>query len=80
MSRIVIALGGNALQEPGKPATAEAELSIVDQTCEQIVESIRLGNEVVLTHGNGPQVGRLILQNEYGAALTPQCLSTCAAR
>ena len=71
MSRIVIALGGNALQEPGKPATAEAELSIVDQTCEQIVESIRLGNEVVLTHGNGPQVGRLILQNEYGAALTP---------
>ena len=71
MSRIVIALGGNALQEAGKPATAEAELAVVEKTAAYLADIIEKGYEVVLAHGNGPQVGRIVLQNEYANAITP---------
>ncbi|MDO4572711.1 MAG: carbamate kinase [Clostridia bacterium] len=71
MKRIVIALGGNALQEPGMPATAEAELAVVEKTAAYIAGIIEKGYEVVIAHGNGPQVGRLVLQNEYADAITP---------
>ena len=71
MKRIVIALGGNALQEAGKPATAEAQLAVVEQTSEYIADIIDKGYEVVIAHGNGPQVGRLVLQNEYANSITP---------
>lgn len=71
MERIVLALGGNALQMPGVPATAAAQLAIIDKISEQIAAIIRQGGEVVVTHGNGPQVGRLMLQNEYAASVTP---------
>ena len=51
MSRIVIALGGNAL---GK--TPSEQLSLLSNVAKIIVELIKDGNEIVLTHGNGPQV------------------------
>ena len=56
MKRIVIALGGNALQEAGKPATAESQLEVVEKTSEYIADIIESGYDVVLAHGNGPQV------------------------
>ena len=68
MKRIVIALGGNALQEAGKPATAESQLEVVEKTSEYIADIIESGYDVVLAHGNGPQVGRIVLQNEYASA------------
>ena len=71
MKRIVIALGGNALQEAGKPATAQSQLEVVEKTSEHIADIIEKGYEVVLAHGNGPQVGRIVIQNEYAAAVTP---------
>ena len=71
MNRIVIALGGNALQEAGKPATAAAELEVVEKTAAYIADIISEGYQVVLAHGNGPQVGRIVLQNEYADAITP---------
>ena len=71
MKRIVIALGGNALQEAGKPATAQSQLEVVEKTSEHIADIIEKGYEVVLAHGNGPQVGRIVIQNEYSAAVTP---------
>lgn len=71
MSRIVIALGGNALQESGKPATAQSQLEVVEKTSEYIADIINEGYDVVLAHGNGPQVGRIVLQNEYSADITP---------
>ena len=71
MKRIVIALGGNALQEAGKPATAESQLEVVEKTSEYIADIIESGYDVVLAHGNGPQVGRIVLQNEYASAVTP---------
>ena len=71
MEKIVIALGGNALQAAGKPATAEAQLDVVVETSEYIVDIIEKGYEVIIAHGNGPQVGRIVLQNEAANAVTP---------
>ena len=71
MNKIVIALGGNALAEAGKPATAEAQLEVVEKTSEYIADIIEKGYNVVLAHGNGPQVGRIVIQNEYAASQTP---------
>lgn len=71
MKKIVIALGGNALQEAGKPATAQAQLEVVENTSEYIADIIEAGYNVVLAHGNGPQVGRIVIQNEYASSQTP---------
>lgn len=64
--RIVIALGGNALLERGQPLSAENQLRNVRIAAEQIAKIVP-SNEVVIAHGNGPQVGLLALQ---GAAYT----------
>ena len=71
MEKLVIALGGNALQEGKGPATAEAQLAVVEKTSEYIANIIESGYSVVLAHGNGPQVGRIVLQNEHSTAITP---------
>ncbi len=59
--RIVIALGGNALLRRGEPLTAENQRQNIKAACEQIAK-IHPNNELVITHGNGPQVGLLALQ------------------
>ena len=64
--RIVVALGGNALLRRGEPMTAENQRINVRIAAEQIAK-IQPGNELVVAHGNGPQVGLLALQ---GAAYT----------
>lgn len=71
MKRIVIALGGNALQAEGKEATAESQLEVVKETAVHLAELIEEGYEVVIAHGNGPQVGRIVIQNEYSSEVTP---------
>lgn len=55
MSKIVIALGGNALQRRDSAPTAEAQLEVVRQTCEHIAEISASGYELAIVHGNGPQ-------------------------
>lgn len=69
--RVVIALGGNALQDSGTPATAEAQLEVVKKTCEYIAEISCRGYELAIAHGNGPQVGRIVLASEAAADVTP---------
>ena len=70
--RIVVALGGNAL---GK--TPEEQLELVKETAKQIVKIVEAGHEVVVVHGNGPQVGMINLafdnsyQNDAGTPLMP---------
>src|SRR5512144_58768 len=59
--RIVIALGGNALLQRGQPMTAENQRDNVRIAAERIALVVP-GNEVVIAHGNGPQVGLLALQ------------------
>lgn len=70
--KIVIALGGNAL---GK--TPEEQLQLVKETAHQIVRIVKNGHEVIIVHGNGPQVGMINLafdnayQNKAGTPLMP---------
>lgn len=71
LSKLVIALGGNALQESGTPATAEAQLEVVKKTCEYIAELSCRKYEIAIVHGNGPQVGRIVLASEAAANVTP---------
>jgi carbamate kinase len=61
MKRLVIALGGNALLPKGAKGTAEEQLKAAKKVIKQL-EPILRKNQVVITHGNGPQVGNLLLQ------------------
>ncbi|WP_338547946.1 carbamate kinase [Emergencia sp. JLR.KK010] len=69
--KIVIALGGNALQSGKSEATAQAQLAVVKKTCEYIADISCKGYEIGLVHGNGPQVGRILLASETAKDVTP---------
>ncbi len=71
MEKIVIALGGNALQSKNSAPTAEAQLEVVKQTCERIADISAAGYELALVHGNGPQVGRIVLASETAKDVVP---------
>ncbi|NMT62198.1 carbamate kinase [Marinobacter orientalis] len=66
---VVAALGGNALLRRGEPLTAEAQRANVKIAADSLAEIVRAGHRLVITHGNGPQVGLLALQ---GAAYKPE--------
>lgn len=66
-AKVVIALGGNALQEKGTPPTAEAQLAVIGKTVEHLAELSCRGYEMAVVHGNGPQVGRIVLSQEIAA-------------
>lgn len=69
--KIVVALGGNALQSGKSEATAEAQLAVVKETCERLADLSEKGYEIVVVHGNGPQVGRILLASETAKDVTP---------
>lgn len=69
--KIVIALGGNALQSGKGEATAEAQLAVVRKTCEHIAQISESGYEIAVVHGNGPQVGRIVMASEAAKDVTP---------
>lgn len=63
----VIALGGNALLRAGQKGTIDEQEDNVYETCSHIIELIKSNYNLVITHGNGPQVGNILLQNKAGA-------------
>lgn len=63
MSKIVVALGGNALQK-GKEARADQQEKVAKETIQQLMPLIKQGHQVVIVHGNGPQVGNIVLHEE----------------
>lgn len=70
MRRVVIALGGNAILQRGQKGTYEEQMTNVMKTAKQIVDIILDGDyEVVITHGNGPQVGALLLHMDAGQSV-----------
>lgn len=64
--RLVVALGGNALLKRGEPMTAETQRANVRRAAISLAELIAAGHQIVVTHGNGPQVGLLALQAAAG--------------
>ncbi len=76
----LVAIGGNSLSLPGQPDTFEQRQKIARVTCEGVADIIGLGYRVVLTHGNGPQVGQALLRAEFSQPdLPPKRLDECDA-
>jgi carbamate kinase len=70
--KVVVALGGNAIQSKGEKGTHEESYANVFKTMEAIVPLIKNPKyEVVITHGNGPQVGSMLIQNAAGSTQVP---------
>lgn len=79
--RIVIALGGNAITKPDQKGTYEEKLANIRNTARQIIKIIKKDYEVVLTHGNGPQVGALLIQQEAASSqVPPMPLDDCGSQ
>ena len=80
MARIVVALGGNALSLDGK-ATAVAQQQVADQTTGLLARLVQAGHELAVVHGNGPQIGNIILHEEtINTEKTPTMpVDTCGA-
>lgn len=62
----VVAFGGNALQRGNEGGAVEQQEQVVYETCENLLELIKKDKGLIITHGNGPQVGAILLQNEAG--------------
>ncbi len=69
--KIVVALGGNALQSKESDGTAESQLAVVKETCAILAELSAEGYEMAVVHGNGPQVGRILLSSETAKDVVP---------
>ena len=79
MRTIVIAIGGNAILNPAKGDPQEQQ-RLIDNTAGEIVEIIRKGFNVVLTHGNGPQIGNILAMQLECGLVHPQPLDVCGAQ
>jgi len=79
--RVLVALGGNAMTAADGSATPGAQIAAVTEAARHIVTLVRAGHDVVLTHGNGPQVGNLLVKNEIAAGVVPPVpLDWCGAQ
>jgi carbamate kinase len=79
--RAVIALGGNAIAPPGNGGSAAEQIANVSRSMGPVADLIADGVEVVLTHGNGPQVGNLLIKNELARHVVPAMpLDWCVAQ
>jgi carbamate kinase len=80
MERVTVALGGNALLRRGEEDTFEEMYANARRAAERIADIAASGWEVVVTHGNGPQVGRILLQQESASGwVHPMPLDVCGA-
>ncbi len=79
--KVLVALGGNAILRHKEKGTAEEQLENVETTCQHLIELIRDGYKLAITHGNGPQVGDILLKNERSKdILPPMPLDICGAQ
>lgn len=78
---IVVALGGNAILQAGERGTAAEQKRNIENTVKQIVKLIKDNHRVIVTHGNGPQVGTLMIQQEAAKGkVPPMPLDVCGAQ
>ena len=78
--KLVIAIGGNAIQPAGDSRSADAQRHRVEETAAKLADLVQAGHDLVVTHGNGPQVGNILLQNEESRQLVPAMpLDVCGA-
>jgi carbamate kinase len=78
---IVVALGGNAILQSNERGTYQEQINNVKKAVVEIAKLIREGYKIVITHGNGPQVGNLYIQNSLaGEVVPPMPLDVCSAK
>jgi carbamate kinase len=78
--KAIVAIGGNSITLPGQKGTIPEQFENTRQTSRHIAEMIRTGYDLVITHGNGPQVGNILLRAETASHLLPILpLDTCGA-
>jgi len=78
--RIVIALGGNAILKAHQIGIVEEQLENIRITWEQLLKMIMKGHKIIITHGNGPQVGNLLIQQEEAHSTVPAMpMDVCGA-
>lgn len=70
--KVVVALGGNALENEQDDRSFDGQMRNVRRACEDVVDLIELGHRPIITHGNGPQVGDLLLQQECAREEVPE--------
>src|SRR5207247_10171012 len=76
----LVSLGCNAILKHGQKGTAEEQEANVQNTAKHLAAILRRGERVAITHGNGPQVGNILLQNEIAKeTLPPMPLDVCGA-
>ena len=79
--RVLLALGGNAMTSPDGRARVEDQQAAAEVAMRAVAELIETGVDVVVTHGNGPQVGNLLVKNEIAAGVVPPVpLDWCGAQ
>lgn len=77
---LVIALGGNAITLPGEPGTIPQQFAHTADTLAHLLSLFRSGHRLVITHGNGPQIGNILVRVEEGERRVPPLpLDTCVA-
>ncbi|MCI0333483.1 MAG: carbamate kinase [Planctomycetes bacterium] len=78
--RLVVALGGNAISAPGKVGNIDEQFAQVSETAEVLCDAIERGYQLIVTHGNGPQVGNILRRVEIARSeLYPIPLDVCVA-
>ncbi|MGN6752190.1 MAG: carbamate kinase [Intrasporangium sp.] len=79
--RVLVALGGNAMTGPDGSAAPEAQWEAIRGAMAHVAQLVEAGHDVVLTHGNGPQVGNILVKNELAAHVVPPVpLDWCGAQ
>lgn len=77
---IVVALGGNAILQESDAGTAHEQYKNIERACQHLIPIIRDGHRLIITHGNGPQVGNLLIQQDESRAIVPALpLDACVA-
>ncbi|MDQ3283271.1 MAG: carbamate kinase [Acidobacteriota bacterium] len=77
----VVAFGGNALLRPEDRGTQEEQIARAKQAARWLAEIVRYGYKLIVVHGNGPQVGNILIQAEEASTkIPPQTLDVCVAQ
>lgn len=80
MKTAVVAIGGNAILRAGEKGSKEDQMRNLEGSCEHLARLIRGGWDLVFTHGNGPQVGNILLRNDLSKrVIAPMPLDVCVA-
>ena len=80
MKKLVVAIGGNAILPAGDSGDATGQRRRIAETCARLADLAEAGYDLVVTHGNGPQVGNILLQNEETRQKAPAMpLDVCGA-